>query len=278
MVPDPGGIYEFAKDMNAVPRPNLGARSQSAAAGSPSQRQYSYHHLNSATNKPLQTTASGTQSSTGSAACYDHLWGSSSDNPVSPVNNGSPDRITSHKTSTSSADEVFTSAPKQHISPNYEEPWDSQEGQDKFTQLLAKAEKSDARRQSVDKQCNTNHPKPAQRISKLSFDNGVNKGNSDKTVLVKATSPKIIKEIPPSYEDAWDLPEKQREFEEKLEKARKSRSSQGQLAPSNETENKSPSSSPVSKYCYTGYQGYKSFPLLSQLSTIFKLLINAEIF
>ena len=250
VVPDPGGIYEFAKDMNAVPRPNLGARSQSAAAGTQSQRQYSYHHLNSATNKLQQTSlSSDTHSSNGGgSASYDHLWSSSSDNPVSPVGNGNTDRVTAQKTSTSSADEVFTSAPRNPIAPNYEEPWDSQEGQDKFTQLLAKAEKSDARRQSVDKQSSVSQPSPAQRTSKLSFDNSVNKGKSDMNVPVKATSPKIIKEIPPSYEDAWDLPEKQREFEEKLAKARKSRASQGQLAPGDVVEEKSPSVSPVSKY------------------------------
>lgn len=243
IVPDPGGIYEFAKDINAVPRPNLGARSQSAAAGTQSQRQYSYHHLNSATNKLQQTKLSDAHSSTGGgSACYDHLWSSSSDNPaVSPMGVGNPDRVTSQKTSTSSVDEVFTSAPKNPIAPNYEEPWDSQEGQDKFTQLLAKAEKSDARRQSVDKQ--SSQPSPAQQTSKLSFDNSVNIGKSE----MKATSPKIIKEISPSYEDAWDLPEKQREFEEKLEKARKSRASQGQLAPDDVVEKKSPSVSPVNR-------------------------------
>lgn len=245
VVPDPKGIYEFAKDINAVPRPNLGARSQSSAAGDPSQRQDSYSHLNSAINKLQQTKLSDTNAGDGGTACYDHLWNSSIDNPVSPAGSSKTDRVTSPKTSTSSADEVFTSASRKPLAPNYEEPWDSQEGQDRFTKLLSKAEKTDARRQSVDKQSSVNQPSPAQRTVKLSVDNSVDKNKSDKNVPVKATSPKIIKEIPPSYEDAWDLPEKQREFEEKLAKARKA--SQGQLALDEAVEKKTPSVSPVNR-------------------------------
>lgn len=230
IAPDPGGIYEFAKDINAVPRPKLTTRSQSAAAGNQRHTQEAYSHLDNATNKLQQTKLADAK---GGVPCYDHLWGSSSDTPVSP-NSSKTDRVNSPKTSSSSADEVFTPANKV-LPANYEEPWDSEEGQNKLSRLMKRAEKKDERRQSVDKYSGAKPPVPAHRNSKVSVDNCVSK--SDQNVTEKQSpviNPKIKKEIPPSYEDAWDLPEKQREFEEKLEQARKSRASQGQLASDNE--------------------------------------------
>ena len=212
------------------------------SSGEQAQRQTSYHHLNSATNRLQQTNLADTNSGTES---YDHLWISSNDTAVSQSDSKTT-RVTSPKTSSSSADEVFTSAPRKEIVVNYEEPWDSEEGQSKFTYLMKKAEKTDERRQSVDK---FSGARPQVQAHKKSVDHSI-ESEHVVTKVAPIASPKVKREIAPSYEDAWDLPEKQREFEEKLEKARKSRTSQGQLSVDEPaTDEKHPASvSPVSKY------------------------------
>lgn len=183
-----------------------------------------------------------------SAAAYDHLWSAkrSGNSPVSPGANSKTERINSPKTSSSSADEVFASPTHKSpthksITPNYEEPWDSEEGQDRFTRLMEKAEKTDERRQSVDK---FSGAKP-QQTTRVPVDNSVKR--NDQNILGKSSTPKTVKEIP-AYEDAWDLPEKQKEFEEKLEKARKTRTSQGQIAPDDLSQGKVAPVSSSSKY------------------------------
>ena len=237
VVPDPGGIYELAKDINAVPRPSLAPRSQSASAVDQGYTQDLYSHLSDATSRLQHTNIADAKPG---AECYDHLW---SDNTVS-ASDSETVRVSSPKTSSSSADEVF-----KPITSNYEEPWDSEEGQNKFSRLMKRAEKTDERRQSVDKYSGAKPPVPTHRTSKVSVDNSVNKYDQNTpSNVASVTSPKVKKEITPSYEDAWDLPEKQREFEEKLEKARKSRTSQGQIAPDNQGHELQPSVSPVSKY------------------------------
>lgn len=243
--PDPGGIYEFAKEINAVPRQELAARSQSAAAGSQMYTKDTYNHLNNATNRLQQTKL---EDAKGGTSCYDQLWNSGSETPVSPNNGSKSNKVKSPKGSSSSTDEVFMSAAPHALPVNYEEPWDSEEGQSRFTRLMKRAERTDERRQSVDKYSGAKPPVPAHRNSKLSAENSVNK--SDQSVPVKGLStvnPKTVKEIPSAYEDAWDLPEKQREFEEKLEKARKSRTSQGQIAPDDAEEKIPANKSPVNR-------------------------------
>jgi hypothetical protein len=127
---------------------------------------------------------------------------------------------------------------------NYEEPWDSEEGQKRFDRLINKAEKKHETRKSID-QTNSGVPRKSVDQSGIKINTAqtsVNKtGGHYEAAWVGGVGPKLTPVTPPSvpqqhkpsapanYEDAWDLPEKQKEFEEKLLQARKQRASQGQI-------------------------------------------------
>lgn len=167
------------------------------------------------------------------------------------------------------SDEVFASprnkmagAVYQDIPSNYEEPWDSEESQKMFNRVLNRAEKKHERRQSVEKgargagnqtegsvkgsstECanelkhpSHNVPKTSPRIVpestyEMAWERSNQRKHSDSSSSAKKNSvsrPLPHGTIPSNYEDAWDLPIKQKEFEEKLEKARKERFSKGQI-------------------------------------------------
>ena len=151
---------------------------------------------------------------------------------------------------------------------NYEEPWDTEEKKMHFNRMLNRAEKKHERRQSVEKssdvvsknselikstKCAINSgggggapivsppsvPKTVRIVPDGSYEAAWQSStpnqrkqsdSSNNSASINSSRKPIVHGILPSnYEDAWDLPLKQREFEEKLEKARKGRASKGQI-------------------------------------------------
>lgn len=144
-------------------------------------------------------------------------------------------------------------------SNNYEEPWDSTRGQEKLSMLLENAEKTDIRRVSVDKsgvvtvkdtsvsnQTSTNGfkgrrpPKPRRIPSEGQVYEAAWEGSASgrpnvasasgskgqKPPIAPMAPARMSKQVRSDYEEAWDTPEKQLQFEERLEQARQHRASQ----------------------------------------------------
>ena len=143
----------------------------------------------------------------------------------------------------------------------YQEPWDTEEGQKKFSRLMQRAERSDERRQSSDKTSVVRNTQVQQSEGIVSPKNKESDSVHYKTpkplndnanfyelawdpsggVGAKAKSPiheekpvvpphKNRKPIESNYEDAWDTEEKQKQFEEKLEQVRRQRLSEGKIS------------------------------------------------
>ncbi|XP_045216220.2 uncharacterized protein LOC123566315 [Mercenaria mercenaria] len=244
--PDPGGIYELAKDVTGL--------RESAPPDKRGTTSDHYNHLNDVTNRLNSANISDPKQL---EERYDHVQSWSK--RVMPLN--STDSGTEHYISAESSpqrkcsnvsDEVFTSnlamnktSPNvyQDLPANYEEPWDSEEGQKKFDRLMSRAERKHDSRKSFDQANNG--------TSNISVGQSGNKLNTDKVSVNKTGVSEVYEaawagkpsqrpnqpapeqhrrpNIQANYEDAWDLPEKQREFEEKLLQARKQRTSQGQV-------------------------------------------------
>lgn len=157
------------------------------------------------------------------------------------------------------SDDVFAAAMSKtspnvyrDLPANYEEPWDSEVRQKRFDRLMNRAEKSHDSKQSIDQSVegstrkNVDHSsnKSAnvkkladQSASKVNVTSGTDlyeaawAGSSQRKTVQSPLPPPVQHKphVPSNYEDAWDLPEKQKEFEEKLLHARKQRASHGQI-------------------------------------------------
>lgn len=166
------------------------------------------------------------------------------------------------------SDDVFGSGPARMSSAvykdlpaNYEEPWDTQEKQMHLNRVLNRAEKKHERRQSTEKSSGAAGVQTSEsnNSTKSAVDDRLTSPFVPKTTRIVPDSPYEVAwqsnanqrkfsdcssnnnftnsvrkppahgTIPSNYEDAWDLPNKQKEFEEKLQKARKERASKGQI-------------------------------------------------
>ena len=148
------------------------------------------------------------------------------------------------------SEEVLKAAAHRHIPPNYEEPWDSNVGQQRFNRIMNRAEKTHERKTSQDT-CVASRGPNSEYIHSGSPKTRPNV-NTTKTVSdsvyeaawqpkqspsCEAESERAVSPgpalphgtIPSNYEDAWDLPEKQKQFEAKIQQAQKQRASQEQL-------------------------------------------------
>ncbi|XP_060567951.1 uncharacterized protein LOC132726622 isoform X2 [Ruditapes philippinarum] len=245
--PDPGGIYELAKDITG-----LKESGKSDRKGVTSDH---YNHLDDVKNRLTSANISDQKSL---EERYDHInsW-SKRTGPLTSTDSGTEHYISAESSPlrkcSNVSDDVFTSnvamnkmLPNEyrHLPANYEEPWDSEEGQKRFDRLINKAEKKHETRKSID-QTNSGVPRKSVDQSGIKINTAqtsVNKtGGHYEAAWVGGAGSKLTPVTPPSvpqqhkpsapanYEDAWDLPEKQKEFEEKLLQARKQRASQGQI-------------------------------------------------
>ncbi|KAL4227518.1 hypothetical protein ACF0H5_012962 [Mactra antiquata] len=227
--PDPG-IYSLAKEVDEIHKVEEGDSYNHTSGGVykphvASIRQDSYDRLSTWSNRIPASNNNTKQSTTG--------------NPQSPTrrnkSNSSDEVFMDHSSVTKMNQEIYRDIP-----PNYEEPWDSQEGQKKFSRLITKAEKTHEKRQSVDQPplsvgASRNLGAETKNIpSKLPLNNGgqiyeAAWETSSGKLNSPSSQPKSHNVIPSNYEDAWDLPEQQKQFEEKLLAARKQRASHGQI-------------------------------------------------
>lgn len=243
-----------------------------------------YNHLNDVQGKLNKTSISDKKLL---EERYDHVqsW-SSRVKPLSSIDSGTENYVSAEsspqrKCSNISDDVFMTNSAMNKISQNvyrdlpanYEEPWDSQEGQKRFDSLISKAEKTHVSRQSFDQSAQSSVTKSSEQpegrvnIVKKSVNQTpkVNQtgnleiyeaawagssGQRGQALAPAPTQTKAPSQHRPSsqsnYEDAWDLPEKQKELEEKLLQARKQRTSQGQIREDESTANDSRSSRALS--------------------------------
>ena len=200
----------------------------SANISDPKDAEERYDHLQSWSKRavPLASTDSGTEH-----------YKSAESSPLRKCSNASDDVFTSNVAMNKTSPNVYRDLPA-----NYEEPWDSEEGQKRFDRLMNKAEKKHETRKSID-QTNSGVPRksvdqPGGKVNKAQTPVN-NSGCSElyeaawaggaNQRATPATPQQHRPNAPANYEDAWDLPEKQKEFEEKLLQARKQRTSQGQI-------------------------------------------------
>ncbi|KAH3837343.1 hypothetical protein DPMN_110729 [Dreissena polymorpha] len=244
-VPQPGSIYLLARDV--PPK-------QSA---DPAIDQY--NRLNDLSNdfRGVRLNSQDSQES------YDHLWSSKANPATGSVQKAQAANSKAPKTNSKAPGNFISTRVaqmehdmKDNPPGSYEEPWDSEEGRKKFESVIKKAEKTHERRVSNTNDSSTNpqiqktitnptNPTPAVsqasngNIYGLAWSSPLQKPDPAPSLSASNVSrnPTIQQQRKPTeagaanYEDAWDLPEKQRELEEKLLKAGLPKKSSIQLKP-----------------------------------------------
>lgn len=255
-IPDPGGFYSLAKDVEDI-----------RETGPPERNSVKSDNYNHLTHSIQQLNVSQPDKDR-----YDSVnsWKERM-NRLASTDSGSEHFVSAESSpvrkSSNVSDSVFLNPAivnpvtvnkdsQNNLPGNYEDPWDSEEGQRKFSMLMGKAEKKHEQRHSIDKQApgarqstdnkdkgatagDVNLVSPKSPTTKKNFETEYgtawgNKGQASENPAISAKPKPVVQPKPHApvvgnYEDAWDLPEKQKEFEEKLLQARKQRTSQGQI-------------------------------------------------
>lgn len=183
---------------------------------------------------------------------YDHLWSSKATPGTGSVQTAQATNSRAPKTNKKAPSDFISTRLAQMEQANnnnppgsYEEPWDSEEGRKKFESVIKKAEKTHERRVSNTndssttpniQKTNTNATNPTPAVSQASNGNiyglawsspmqkpdpapSLSASNASRNPTTQQQRKPPAEAGAAKYEDAWDLPEKQRELEEKLLKA-----------------------------------------------------------